>query len=91
MKATIKKVAKNGQVSLPPKYRGMNIVIKESKKGLFIEPLYWDEDLEVFLSPDDFNEIKGEKVWSSKEDSFSEGMSLSSLGEAIKNVTGNDR
>lgn len=87
MDPVIRKVGNNGQVSLPPKYRGMNMVIKESKKGLLLEPLYWDEELEVFLNQKDYEEIHGEVVWSAKEDGVEEGISPENVLTALQKTT----
>ncbi len=52
MKPTIKKVAGNGQISLPKRFRGMHVVLKESEESLLIQPLYWDEEKDQFKSPE---------------------------------------
>ncbi len=63
MKPIIKKVAGNGQISLPKSYRGKHVILKESDSGVIIRLLQWDEKLDTFLAPI--------KTTTQKEDSFS--------------------
>lgn len=86
MTPTIKIVAKNGQISLPPKYRGLQVALTETERGIMIQPLFWDEDLGIFLHPDDHEETEGKTVWKDQK-----GINMKNLGKALSSAEENDQ
>ena len=60
--ADIRKVAANGQITLPPEFRGQHAVIKYKEKGrIEITPLYWDAKTETFSSWEEIQKCSAEK------------------------------
>ena len=75
----IKKISKNGQISLPKSYRGTYIQCKKVGNGLMLEPMFWDEDLEIWLTEEEKNDLAGETIWSAKKDNKSVPLSLDKI------------
>ena len=80
---TIKKVSKNGQLVLPSAYRGSHVQIFEQDGFLRLEPLFWDDDLGVWLTKEEHDDLMGEVVWSAKKDNKGEGLPLKKLNKSF--------
>ncbi len=85
---TIKKVSANGQVVLPSRYKNHHVTMQETENGLSLKLLVWDEDLQIWLSPDDAEQkdiMESETIWgrNTSKESFGEFKEL--LDQSIKN------
>ncbi|GEM_PF-4123042 len=82
--ADIRKVAANGQITLPPEFRGQHVIVKYDKKGrVELEPLYWDSNLEIFLSWEEYQELQQDDIlWSDTK-----GIDLDTLGQSLSKAS----
>ena len=75
----LKKISKNGQIVLPKMYRDTYIQYREEGDKIILEPMFWDSDLEIWLTKSEYLDLSGEKVWSAK-DNDGQGIAIEKLG-----------
>ena len=76
----LKKISKNGQIVLPKIYRDTYIQYREEDDKIILEPMFWDGDLEIWLTKSEYLDISGEAMWSAKENN-GKGISIDNLGK----------
>ncbi len=75
----LKKISKNGQIVLPKMYRDTYIQYREEGDKIILEPMFWDKDLEIWLTKSEYLDLNGETVWSVK-DNKGKGVPIKNLG-----------
>ena len=73
----IKKISKNGQIALPKMYRDTYIQYREEDDKIILEPMFWDEDLGIWLTKSEYLDLKGETIWSAGKNG---GIPIEKLG-----------
>ena len=75
----LKKISKNGQIVLPKLYRNTYVQYREENNKIILEPMFWDDDLETWLTKSEFLDLSGDTVWSGKKDNKGKGISIDNL------------
>lgn len=75
----LKKVSTNGQISLPKIYRDTYVQYREENNKIILEPMFWEQDLEAWLTKEEFLDLSGDNLWSAKKDNDNQGILLNDL------------